>query len=100
MRPCSILLLCACTSMGPALRAIKRNIWADHEVDLRARYTPDQGARHLPRRLGKHTAEMQSQRSDLLHPFLYRARNLIELYLAFVKLACIRLWLGVYEFTA
>jgi transposase len=54
-------------------------------------------------------------------PFLYRARNLVERffnkikqcrrvatrydklatnYLAFVKLACIRLWLRVYEFTA
>ena len=53
-------------------------------------------------------------------PFLYRARNLVERffnkikhyrrvatrydklaanYLAFVKLACIRLWLRVYEFT-
>ena len=71
--------------------------------------------------MGKHTAETQSQGSDLLQPFLYRERNLVERffnkikhcrrvatrydklaanYLAFVKLACIRLWLRVYEFTA
>ena len=31
---------CAYTSMGPASRAIERNIWADHEGDSRARYTP------------------------------------------------------------
>jgi transposase len=33
-------LLCACTSMGPASLAIESNIWDDHEVDLRSRYTP------------------------------------------------------------
>jgi transposase len=65
----------------------------------------------------------KSNRKDSIcfSPFLYRERNLVERffskikhcrrvatrydklaanYLAFVKLACIRLWLRVYEFTA
>ena len=70
--------------------------------------------------MGQHSAEAQSQGPRLL-PYLYRARNLVERffnkikqcrrvatrydklaanYLAFVKLACIRLWLHVYECTA
>jgi epoxyqueuosine reductase QueG len=30
------------------------------------------------RGMGKHSAEAKSQRPDLLHPYLYRARNLVE----------------------
>ena len=68
--------------------------------------------------MGQHPAALQSQRSDLLSPYLYRARNLVERffnkikhcrrvatrydklaanYLAFVQLASIRLWLRVNE---
>ena len=64
--------------------------------------------------MGKDSAEAKSQRPDLLQPYLYRARNLIERffnkikqcwrvatrydklaanYLAFIKLASIRIWL-------
>jgi hypothetical protein len=54
--------------------------------------------------VGKHTAETQSQRSDLLQPFpLSRAElgravhdKSVADYLALVKLVCIRLWLRVY----
>ena len=70
--------------------------------------------------MGKHSAEAHSQRVDLLQPYLYRARNLVERffnkikqcrrvatrydklaanYLAFIKLASIRIWLRVYEST-
>jgi transposase len=154
--------------MGPASLAIERNIWADHEVGLRARYTPVVDANGLPVRLGLTAGEVHDNRlcSVLLtglrprtmlladrgydadwiralaicqgawanippkcnrkdpicfSPFLYRARNLVERffnkikncrrvatrydklaanYLALVKLACIRLWVRVYEFTA
>ena len=68
--------------------------------------------------MGQHPAEKQSQRSDLLQPYLYRARNQVERffnrinqcrrvttrydrlaanYLAFVQLASIRLWLRLNE---
>jgi transposase len=68
--------------------------------------------------MGQHSAEKQPQRSDLLQPYLYRARNQVERffnrikqcrrvatrydrlaanYLAFVQLASIRLWLRLYE---
>jgi transposase len=71
--------------------------------------------------VGKHSTQEQSQEPNLLQPHLYRDRNLVERffnkikqcrrvatrygklaanYLAFVKLACIRLWLRVYECTA
>ena len=67
--------------------------------------------------MGKHAAKTKSQGADLL---LYRARNLVERfvntikqcrriatrydklaanYLAFIKLASIRLWLRAYEST-
>src|SRR5712664_2768169 len=80
----------------------------------------DQGACPPARRVGQYSAETQSQRPDLLQPVLYRARNLIERffnkikqcrriptrydklaanYLAFIKLASIRLWLRTYEST-
>ena len=70
--------------------------------------------------MDKHPAQTKSQGADLLQPYLYRARNLIERffnkikqcrrvatrydklaanYLAFVKLASIRLWLRAYEST-
>jgi transposase len=72
--------------------------------------------------VGQHSAETQSQGPDLLYfsPYLYRARNLIERffnkikqcrrvatrydklaanYLAFIKLASIRIWLRVNEST-
>jgi transposase len=70
--------------------------------------------------VGEHPAQAQSQKPNL-SPYLYRDRNLVERffnkikqcrrvatrydklaanYLAFVKLACIRLWLRVYECTA
>ena len=76
--------------------------------------------RKRERRVGQYPAETQSQGADLFQPYLYRARNLVERffnkikqcrrvatrydklaanYLAFVKLASIRLWLRVYEFT-
>jgi hypothetical protein len=68
--------------------------------------------------MGEYSAETKSQRPDLLRPYLYRARNLIERffnkikqcrrvatrydklaanYLAFVKLASIRIWLRANE---
>jgi transposase len=63
--------------------------------------------------MGEHSAETKSQRPDLLQPYLHRARNLIDWffnkieqcrrvatrydklsanYLAFIKLASIRIW--------
>ena len=56
--------------------------------------------------MGKHPAETQSQRPDLLQPYLYRDRNLVERFFnkikqcrrvatRYGKLACIRLWLRV-----
>jgi transposase len=71
--------------------------------------------------LGQHPAKVQSQRADLLQPYLYRARNLVERFVnkikqcrrvatrydklaanypAFIQLASIRLWLRVNESTA
>ena len=71
--------------------------------------------------MGQHSAEMQSQRTHLLQPHLYRARNLVERffnkikqcwriatrydklaanYVGFVQLASIRLWLRVNESTS
>jgi transposase len=64
--------------------------------------------------MGQHPAKTQSQRSDLLQPYLYRARNRVERFFnrikqcrrvatrydklaAFVQLASIRLWLRVNE---
>jgi len=68
--------------------------------------------------VSQHPAEKQPQRSDLLQPYLYRARNRVERffnrikqcrrvatrydrlaanYLAFVQLASIRLWLRLNE---
>src|SRR5437868_15084599 len=68
--------------------------------------------------MGEHSAETNSQRPDLLSPYLYCARNLIERffnkikqcrraaarvdkraanYLAFVKLVSIRIWLRANE---
>jgi transposase len=79
----------------------------------------DQGARQQGG-MGEHSAETKPQRPDLLQPHLYRARNLIERffnkidqyrrvatrydklaanYLAFVKLASIRIWLRAHEST-
>jgi transposase len=70
--------------------------------------------------VGQYPAEEQSQRSDLLQPDLYRARNRVERffnkikqcrrvatrydklaanYLASIQLPSIRLWLRVYEST-
>ena len=70
--------------------------------------------------MGEHSAETKSQRPYLLQPYLYRARNLIERffnkikqcrrvatrydklaanYLAFIKLASIRIWLRANEST-
>jgi transposase len=70
--------------------------------------------------MGEHPPETKSQRPDLLSPYLYRARNLIERffnkikqcrrvatrydklaanYLAFIKLASIRIWLRANEST-
>jgi len=70
--------------------------------------------------MGKHSSEAEPSRANLLQRYLYRARNLVERffnkikqrrriatrydkhaanYLAFVKLASIRLWLRVYEST-
>ena len=70
--------------------------------------------------MGEHSAETKSQRPDLLQPVSVRARNLIERffnkikqcrrvatrydklaanYLAFIKLASIRIWLRTYEST-
>jgi transposase len=70
--------------------------------------------------VGEHSAKTKSQGADLLQPLPYRARNLVERffnrikqcrriatrydkraanYLAFVKLASIRLWLCAYEST-
>jgi transposase len=70
------------------------------------------------RGMGKHSAEAESQRPDLLQPYLYRARNLVERffnkikqcrrvatrydklaanYMAFVQLASIRIWLRANE---
>jgi transposase len=71
--------------------------------------------------VGQHPAEEQSQRPDLLQPYLYRGRNRVERffnkikkchrvatrydrlaanYLAFVRLASIRLWLRLYVSTS
>jgi transposase len=68
----------------------------------------------------QHSAKTKSQGAYLLQPHLYRARNLVERffnkikqcrrvatrydklaanYLAFIKLAAIRIWLRVYECT-
>ena len=61
--------------------------------------------------MGKHPAEMQSQGADLLQPLPLPSFNKIKQcrriatrydklaanYLAFIKLASIRLWLRVYE---
>jgi Transposase DDE domain len=68
--------------------------------------------------MGEHPTEAKSKRPDLLQPILYRARNLIERffnkikqcrrvatrcdklaanYLAFIKLASIRVWLRANE---
>ena len=70
--------------------------------------------------MGEHSAKTKSLGADLLQPLPYRARNLVERffnrikqcrliatrydkraanYLAFVKLASIRLWLRAYEST-
>ncbi len=65
--------------------------------------------------MGKHPAETQSQRPDLLQPLISTERffnkikqcrriatrydKLAANYLAFNKLAAIRIWLRVYEFT-
>ena len=38
----------------------------------------DLGVCPTERGIGKHSAEAKSQRPDLLHPYLYRARNLVE----------------------
>ena len=43
------------------------------------------GARQEARRIGKHPAETQSQRSDLLQPSLYRDRNRIERFFNRIK---------------
>lgn len=71
------------------------------------------------RRVGKHPAETEPDRANLLQS-LYRARNLVERffnkmqcrrvatrydklaanYLAFIKLASIRLWLRINEFAS
>jgi hypothetical protein len=87
---------------------------------VQSRGGPDQAARHLPGRVGKHIAEMQSQGADRLQAVplssaqlgravlnkikdcrrvATRYDKLAAKYLAFVKLACIRLWLRVDEFT-
>jgi transposase len=68
--------------------------------------------------MGKHSAETKSQRPICFSPYLYRARNLIERffnkikqcrcvatrcdklvanYLAFIKLASMRIWLRANE---
>ena len=78
----------------------------------------ESGTCHEEGRVGQHPAEKQPQRSDLLSPYLYRARNRVERffnrikqcrrvatrydrlaanYLAFVRLASIRLWLRLNE---
>ena len=80
----------------------------------------DQGVRQPVGRLGQHSTEAKSQGPHLLSPYLYLPHNLVERffnkikqcrriatrydklaanYLAFIKLASIRLWLRVYEFT-
>ena len=72
------------------------------------------------RSMGEHSAETKSQRPICFSPYLYRARNLIERlfnkikqcrhvatrhdkfaanYLAFIKLASIRIWLRANEAT-
>jgi transposase len=72
------------------------------------------------RSMGEHSAEPESQRPICSSPHLYRARNLVERlfdkikqcrrvatqndklsanYLAFIKLASIRIWLRVNEST-
>ena len=78
----------------------------------------DQGVRQPERRVVKHPAKTKSPGADLLQPYLYRSQNLVEQffnrikqcrrtatryyklttnYLAFVKLASIRLWLRAYK---
>jgi transposase len=70
--------------------------------------------------VGQHSSEAKSQEPNLFSPYLYRARNLVERffnrikqcrrvatrydklaanYLAFIKLAAIRIWLRAYEST-
>lgn len=79
-----------------------------------------QAAGQSERCVGKYPTETESQEPDLLHPYLYRARNLVERffnkikqchrvatrydklaanYLAFIKLASIRIWLRAYAST-
>jgi transposase len=82
----------------------------------------DRGICHRTGRVGEHTTQAQSQGPDLLQPLSLprpqpggavffnkikqrrrvatRYDKLAANYLAFVKLACIRLWLRVYECTA
>jgi len=75
----------------------------------------DQSPCRQERRLGQYPATVQSQRADLLQPYLYRARNLVERFFKKIKhclgsqratiswrrttrlvqLASIRLWLRV-----
>ena len=70
--------------------------------------------------MGQHPAQAQSQGPICFSPYLYRSRNLVERffnkikqcrriatqydklaanYLAFIKLASIRIWLRAYEST-
>jgi transposase len=78
----------------------------------------DQGVRPPARSVGNHSAEAKSKRPICVSPYLYRARNLIERfstrsnkrvatrydqlavnYMAFIKLASIRIWLRAHEST-
>ena len=100
----SIRKLSACTSPGqPA---------GIDDIYRRLGQSTCQPIRHV----GKHPAETEPDRANLPQSYLYRARNLVEMffnkikqcrrvtlaanYLAFIKLASIRLWLRVNEFAS
>jgi transposase len=92
------LSVAAYTSMVPASRVIENKTRAGREADLQARFTQSWTANGLPVR-ARNLVERFFNKIKQCRRIATRYDKLSANYLAFIKLACIRIWLRANEST-